>query len=48
MLCYVERELLVMYLELFDSSVYVNFGFADGSGDKEYWGDFRMVGLEEM
>jgi len=44
---YAERELLATYPELFDSPVYVNFGAADGPGDKEYWGDFRSAGSEE-
>jgi len=44
---YAERELLATYPELYDSPVYVNFGSADGPGDKEYWGDFRKAGLEE-
>ena len=44
---YAERELLATYPELLDSPVYVNFGAADGLGDKEYWGDFRSAGFEE-
>ena len=44
---YAERELLSNYPELFDSPVYVNFGEANGPGDKEYWGDLRSAGTEE-
>ena len=44
---YAERQLLEAYPELLDSPVYVNFGAADGPGDKEYWGDFRTAGREE-